>query len=126
MRDWLYVEDHARALLTIITRGAVGETYNVGGNNELRNIDVVEAICDLLDEMAPDAAPAPAEPDHLCRGPSRTRQALRDRRSRLMRDLGWAPSETFETGLRKTVEWYTAIGRGWKSCASATTAAGWV
>ena len=60
VRDWLYVEDHARALLTIITRGAIGETYNVGGNNEMRNIDVVEAICDLVDEMAPERGSGPA------------------------------------------------------------------
>ena len=76
VRDWLYVEDHARALLTIITRGAVGETYNVGGNNEMRNIDVVEAICDLVDEMAPERRlRLPPQPDHLRRGPSGTRSS---------------------------------------------------
>ena len=115
VRDWLYVEDHARALLTIITRGAVGETYNVGGNNELRNIDVVEAICDLVDEMAPE------------RGSGSRRSLItfvedrpgHDQRyaidaSRLMRDLGWAPSETFETGLRKTVAWYISNRAWWE------------
>jgi dTDP-glucose 4,6-dehydratase len=114
VRDWLYVEDHARALLTIITRGAVGETYNVGGNNEMRNLDVVEAICDLVDEMAPE------------RGSGSRRRLVtfvedrpgHDQRyaidaSKLARELGWAPSETFSTGLRKTVEWYVANRTWW-------------
>jgi dTDP-glucose 4,6-dehydratase len=115
VRDWLYVEDHVRALVTIITRGAVGETYNVGGNIEMRNIDVVEAICDLVDEMAPA-------------GPSRSRRSLitfvddrpgHDQRyaidaSKLTRDLGWAPRETFDTGLRKTVEWYLTNRAWWE------------
>ena len=113
VRDWLYVEDHARALLTIITRGAIGETYNVGGNNEMRNLDVVEAICDLVDEMAPERGSAPPPPGHLRRGPSGTRSALRDRRFEADARAGWAPSETFSTGLRKTVEWYVANRTWW-------------
>jgi dTDP-glucose 4,6-dehydratase len=115
VRDWLYVEDHARALSTIITRGAVGETYNVGGNNEMRNIDVVEAVCDLVDEMAPEP----------CSGSRRSLITFvedrpgHDRRyaidaSKLARDLGWTPSETFATGLRKTVEWYVTNQAWWE------------
>ena len=107
VRDWLYVEDHARALVTIMTRGAVGETYNIGGNNEMRNIDVVEAICDLVDEMAPASGSGPRRdlitfvedrPGHDQRYATDT--------TKLRRDLGWAPRETFATGLRKTVAWY--------------------
>jgi dTDP-glucose 4,6-dehydratase len=115
IRDWLYVEDHARALATIITRGAIGETYNVGGNNERRNIDVVEAICDLVDELA------------LQRSSGSRRNLItfvddrpgHDQRyavdpSKLTRDLGWQPRETFDTGLRKTVEWYVANRAWWE------------
>jgi dTDP-glucose 4,6-dehydratase len=113
VRDWLYVEDHAHALATIITRGAIGETYNVGGNNEMRNIDVVETICDLVDEIAPERSSGSRRnlitfvddrPGHDQRYATDT--------SKLTRELGWVPRETFDTGLRKTVEWYVT-NRGW-------------
>ena len=115
VRDWLYVEDHARALLTIITRGAVGETYNVGGNNEMRNIDVVEAICDLVDEMAPERRSG-SRRSLITFVEDRPGHDLRYAidASKLTRDLGWAPSETFATGLRKTVEWYVANRAWWE------------
>jgi dTDP-glucose 4,6-dehydratase len=115
VRDWLYVEDHARALSTIITRGAVGETYNVGGNNEMRNIDVVEAVCDLVDEMAPE--PRSGSRRSLITfvedRPGHDRRYAIDA-SKLARDLGWTPSETFATGLRKTVEWYVTNQAWWE------------
>jgi dTDP-glucose 4,6-dehydratase len=116
VRDWLYVEDHARALATILARGAIGETYNVGGNEERRNIDVVEAICDLVDEMAP-------EPSSGCRRdlitfvddrPGHDERYAMDT-SKLTRELGWMPRETFETGLRKTVGWYVANRPWWEA-----------
>ncbi len=115
VRDWLYVEDHARALLTIITRGAVGETYNVGGNNEMRNIDVVEAVCDLVDEMAPEprAGSRRSLITFVEDRPGHDQRYAIDA-SKLTRDLGWAPSETFGTGLRKTVAWYLANREWWE------------
>lgn len=111
IRDWLYVEDHARALCEVVSRGVVGETYNIGGHNEKRNLQVVETICDLLDELVPGADD---------RGQGRSYRELitfvkdrpgHDRRyaidaSKIERELGWKPEETFETGLRKTVQWY--------------------
>jgi dTDP-glucose 4,6-dehydratase len=115
VRDWLYVEDHARALLTVITRGALGETYNVGGNNELRNIDVVEAICDLVDELAPERHSGSRRSliTFVEDRPGHDQRYAVDA-SKLMRDLGWAPRETFATGLRKTVEWYISNRPWWE------------
>jgi dTDP-glucose 4,6-dehydratase len=115
VRDWLYVEDHARALLTVITRGALGETYNVGGNNELRNIDVVEAICDLVDELAPERRSGSRRSliTFVEDRPGHDQRYAIDA-SKLMRDLGWGPSETFATGLRKTVEWYIGNRAWWE------------
>lgn len=115
VRDWLYVEDHARALVAIMTSGAVGETYNVGGNNELRNIDVVEAICNLVDEMAPEASCGSRRDliTFVNDRPGHDQRYAIDA-SKLARDLGWAPSETFESGLRKTVEWYVTNRAWWE------------
>jgi dTDP-glucose 4,6-dehydratase len=115
VRDWLYVEDHARALVTIISRGAVGETYNVGGNNEMRNIDVVEAICDLVDEMAPGGSLGSRRDliTFVDDRPGHDQRYAIDA-SKLTHDLGWAPRETFGTGLRKTVEWYLANRAWWE------------
>jgi dTDP-glucose 4,6-dehydratase len=116
VRDWLYVEDHARALATIIARGTSGETYNVGGNEERRNIDVVEAICDLVDEMAPERRSVSRRnlitfvddrPGHDERYGMDT--------SKIVRDLGWRPRESFDTGLRKTVEWYVTNPGWWEA-----------
>jgi dTDP-glucose 4,6-dehydratase len=111
VRDWLYVEDHARAIEQVLARGRVGETYNIGGWNERRNIDVVHGICDLLDELAPPKRPAASTRRGLVT--SVTDRPGHDRRyaidaGKLARELGWRPAETFETGLRKTVEWYLA------------------
>ena len=107
VRDWLYVEDHARALVEIATRGVVGESYNVGGWNERRNIDVVEAICDLVEEMAPSKAIGARRKliTFVTDRPGHDGRYAIDA-SKIKRELGWEPRETFESGLRKTVRWY--------------------
>lgn len=119
IRDWLYVEDHARALVEVVSKGVVGETYNIGGHNEKRNLEVVETICELLDELVP-LDPVSEK--------SRTYKELiifvkdrpgHDRRyaidaSKIERELGWVPRETFETGLRKTVQWYLNNSEWWQ------------
>ena len=106
VRDWLFVEDHARALRTVVTDGVSGETYNIGGNCERRNVDVVRAVCAVLDELRPDPA---GGHERLIR--FTTDRPGHDFRyaidaSKIRRELGWSPSETFETGIRKTVRWY--------------------
>ncbi|WP_437883880.1 dTDP-glucose 4,6-dehydratase [Pseudomonas sp. LRF_L74] len=109
VRDWLFVEDHARALLEVVTRGAVGETYNIGGHNEQKNIDVVRAICALLDELAPHKPAGLSRYDALITfvsdRPGHDRRYAIDA-GKIERDLGWKPAETFASGLRKTVRWY--------------------
>ena len=109
IRDWLFVEDHARALYKVVTEARVGETYNIGGHNEQKNIDVVKAICELLEELAPNK-PSGIEhyQDLITYVTDRPGHDLRYAidASKIKKDLGWVPQETFETGLRKTVEWY--------------------
>ena len=105
VRDWLHVEDHVRALELILRRGRPGETYNVGGRNERTNLQVVEAICDLVDEMAPGAAPRRGLIRFVEDRPGHDRRYAIDA-SKLEGELGWRAQETFETGLRKTVRWY--------------------
>jgi dTDP-glucose 4,6-dehydratase len=117
IRDWLYVEDHARALVKVATEGMVGETYNIGGHNEKRNIEVVYILCDLLEELVP------SKPE----GVNRYRDLIAfvtDRpghdvryaidASKIARELDWKPEETFETGMRKTVQWYLENQGWWK------------
>lgn len=109
IRDWLYVEDHARALYTVLTQGKVGETYNIGGHNEKRNIEVVKALCNLLEELAPNHPQGVKQYTNLItyvkdRPGHDVRYAIDA--SKIANELGWKPQETFETGLRKTVEWY--------------------
>ena len=109
VRDWLYVEDHARALLEVVSRGQVGETYNIGGHNEQKNIEVVRAICTLLEEMAPDKPAGVARYEDLIRFVSdRPGHDLRYAidAGKIQRELGWTPQESFASGLRKTVRWY--------------------
>lgn len=111
IRDWLYVEDHARALYKVVTEAKVGETYNIGGHNEQQNIDVVKAICNLLEELAPNKPQGIANyQDLITYVKDRPGHDLRYAidASKIKKDLGWVPHETFETGLRKTVEWYLA------------------
>ncbi len=107
IRDWLYVEDHARALYTVITQGQIGQTYNIGGHNEKRNIEVVRGICSLLDELQPrpDGQSYAAQITHVADRPGHDMRYAIDA-SKIARELGWTPQESFETGLRKTVAWY--------------------
>jgi dTDP-glucose 4,6-dehydratase len=113
IRDWLYVEDHARALLAAATQGAVGHTYCIGANCERTNLQVVEAICTLMDELAPNAkiGPRRALLTFVADRPGHDMRYAIDA-SKIAADLEWKPRESFESGLRKTVEWYLA-NRGW-------------
>lgn len=111
IRDWLYVEDHARALYQVVTEAQVGETYNIGGHNEQKNIDVVKSICALLEEFVPNKPEGVANyQDLITYVKDRPGHDLRYAidASKIKQDLDWVPLETFETGLRKTVEWYLA------------------
>ncbi|WP_275099263.1 dTDP-glucose 4,6-dehydratase [Sedimenticola hydrogenitrophicus] len=109
IRDWLHVEDHARALYRVVTEGRVGGTYNIGGHNEKTNIEVVHAVCDLLDEFRPDRPDGIASYRDLITfvadRPGHDQRYAIDA-SRIQAELGWVPEETFESGLRKTVQWY--------------------
>ncbi|NNP75082.1 dTDP-glucose 4,6-dehydratase [Acinetobacter sp. Ac_3412] len=107
IRDWLFVEDHARALYQVVTQGVIGETYNIGGHNEKQNIEVVKTICKILDELKPQAN-AQAYESLITFVKDRPGHDLRYAidASKIERELGWKPQETFETGIRKTVEWY--------------------
>lgn len=109
IRDWLYVEDHARALYKVVTEAEVGETYNIGGHNEQKNIDVVKEICKLLEELAPNKPEGLNQyQDLITYVKDRPGHDLRYAidAGKIERDLGWTPNESFETGLRKTVQWY--------------------
>ena len=117
IRDWLHVEDHARALYKVVTEGEIGETYNIGGHNEKTNLEVVHRICEILDKLVPQSG---SPRDSVARDDVNSYKDLityvadrpgHDQRyaidaSKIQKDLGWVPTETFETGLRKTVEWY--------------------
>ena len=109
IRDWLYVEDHARALYKVLSQGKIGETYNIGGHNEKRNIDVVNALCDLLEELAPiHPVGIKHYRDLITYVKDRPGHDMRYAidASKIAQELGWRPKETFESGLRKTVMWY--------------------
>jgi dTDP-glucose 4,6-dehydratase len=118
VRDWLFVEDHARALVKVVAEGVVGETYNIGGHNEKQNIEVVRAVCGLLDELSPSTHDGIKKYEELItfvkdRPGHDIRYAIDA--SKIQRELGWVPLETFESGLRKTVEWYLANESWWRS-----------
>ena len=111
IRDWLYVEDHARALVLVATEGEIAETYNIGGHNEKQNIEVVNTICDLLDELVPNKPSGIKKYNELVtyvqdRAGHDLRYAIDA--SKIQKELGWKPQESFESGIRKTVEWYLA------------------
>ncbi|MCD9557564.1 dTDP-glucose 4,6-dehydratase [Photobacterium carnosum] len=116
IRDWLYVEDHASALYTVVTKGEIGETYNIGGHNEKANIEVVKTICSLLEELVPNKPQGVTEYQDLItyvtdRPGHDVRYAIDA--SKIARELGWKPAETFESGIRKTVEWYLNNEKWW-------------
>lgn len=113
VRDWLYVEDHARALVRVALEGKNGETYNIGGHNEKTNLEVVHTLCDLLDELAPGGTPYRELITFVADRPGHDlRYAINA--EKIERELGWRPSETFETGLRKTVQWYLDNREWWQ------------
>jgi dTDP-glucose 4,6-dehydratase len=117
IRDWLYVEDHARALVKVITKSEIGKTYNIGGYNEKTNLEVVETICDLLEELAPKKPSGINNYQDLItfvkdRPGHDARYAIDA--SKIKQELGWMPEESFETGLRKTVKWYLNNSQWWK------------
>jgi len=107
IRDWLYVGDHCAAIRTVLDQGRVGETYNIGGCNEKSNLEVVKAICALLDELHPDSPVTPHERliTYVKDRPGHDRRYAIDA-GKIMRELGWQPAESFATGIRKTVIWY--------------------
>lgn len=107
VRDWLYVEDHARALYKVVTEGEIGETYNIGGHNEKRNLEVVHTVCALLDELCPQSVHRPHAQliTYVLDRPGHDQRYAIDA-SKIQRELGWAPEETFDSGIRKTVHWY--------------------
>jgi len=117
IRDWLYVEDHAKALIRVVTEGRIGETYNIGGHNEKTNLEVVETICDLLEELAPQKPQGVNSYRDLItfvtdRPGHDARYAIDA--GKIQRELGWNPEETFKTGLRKTIFWYLANRDWWE------------
>jgi dTDP-glucose 4,6-dehydratase len=113
VRDWLYVEDHADALLTVLEKGTLGRSYNIGGENEARNIDIVRMICTLLDEMRPDGAPHDRLISFVTDRPGHDARYAIDP-TRIREELGWRPSVTLEEGLRKTVRWYLDNEAWWR------------
>ena len=119
VRDWLYVEDHARALWTVMTRGRLGETYNIGGEAERTNISVVRAICDLVDEFVPAAKPRRDLITFVADRPGHDARYAMDI-TKISTELGWRPQETFESGLRRTVEWYLANRPWWEAIRAGT------
>ena len=113
VRDWLFVDDHAEALTLVVRKGLIGQSYNVGGRNEKRNIDVVESICGILDEIRPQAGRSHKELiTFVTDRPGHDARYAIDC-SKIERELGWAPKETFESGLRKTVQWYIDNPEWW-------------
>ncbi|GIU13458.1 dTDP-glucose 4,6-dehydratase [Shewanella glacialipiscicola] len=107
IRDWLFVEDHARALYKVVTSGNVGETYNIGGHNEKQNLEVVQTICTILDVLVPKDTPYSKQITYVTDRPGHDRRYAIDA-TKMSDELNWQPEETFETGLRKTIEWYLA------------------
>lgn len=121
IRDWLFVEDHARALYKVVTEGAIGETYNIGGHNEQSNLHVVKTVCALLEDLAPEKPEGVAKYEDLItfvkdRPGHDVRYAIDA--SKIEKELGWTPEETFDSGLKKTVEWYLTNTSWWKNVLS--------
>lgn len=120
IRDWLFVDDHARALFEVVSRGVVGETYNIGGHNEKRNLEVVETICELLDELRPRDTELGSYKElitFVTDRPGHDRRYAIDA-AKIQRELGWVPQETFDSGIRKTVLWYLENSQWWQNVLS--------
>jgi dTDP-glucose 4,6-dehydratase len=113
VRDWLHVEDHARALIAVLERGRLGEVYNIGGNAERRNIDVVGGICDLLDQMRPRSTPYRNLIAFVADRPGHDLRYAIDC-GKIRDELGWRPRESFDSGLAKTVRWYLDNRTWWQ------------
>ena len=114
IRDWLFVEDHAKALYLVVTQGKIGESYNIGGNNERKNIEVVETICSLLDELRPQATPYADLISFVKDRPGHDKRYAIDA-TKIKQELGWQPEHSFETGMRKTVQWYLDNTSWWQN-----------
>ncbi|MGA0332543.1 MAG: dTDP-glucose 4,6-dehydratase [Kiritimatiellia bacterium] len=114
IRDWLYVGDHAEALYTVVTRGTVGETYNIGGNNERQNIELVTTLCGILDELRPGERPYAENIRYVTDRPGHDLRYAIDAR-KIATELDWQPKETFESGFRKTVQWYLDHQAWWQA-----------
>lgn len=114
VRDWLFVEDHAKALYLVVTQGKIGESYNIGGNNERKNIEVVETICALLDELRPQATPYANLISFVKDRPGHDKRYAIDA-TKIKQELGWQPEHSFETGMRKTVQWYLDNRTWWEN-----------
>jgi dTDP-glucose 4,6-dehydratase len=114
VRDWLYVEDHADALLTVLARGRIGRSYNIGGENEARNIDLVRTICAILDRLHPAARPYADQISFVTDRPGHDARYAIDP-ARIRAELGWRPSVTLEQGLERTVQWYLDNGDWWRA-----------
>ena len=123
VRDWLYVEDHVRALQAVFERGEPGRTYNVGGHNELQNIEVVRTLCAILDRLHPraDGRPYAEKMTEVADRPGHDKRYAINA-SRIGEELGWTPDETFETGIEKTVAWYLANEAWWRPLVAAKAA----
>ena len=105
IRDWLYVDDHARALCLVLAEGKVGEVYNIGGHNEITNIEVVKTVCRMLDEVEPGSQPYESLITYVTDRPGHDMRYAIDA-SKIENELGWVPNESYESGIRKTVQWY--------------------
>lgn len=126
IRDWLYVRDHCSAIRCVLEKGRAGEVYNIGGWNEKANLDIVHTVCDLLDELHPrnDGKPYHEQISFVADRPGHDRRYAIDAR-KIERELGWKPAETFETGIRKTVQWYLD-NQGWVSNVQSGSYRQWV
>ncbi len=116
VRDWLYVDDHARALVKVMLQGKLGETYNIGGHNEMTNLEVIETICDIMDELKPDLPAGNNSRElitHITDRPGHDLRYAIDA-SKIKNDLSWVPSETFSSGIRKTIHWYLDNPTWWQ------------